>query len=55
MDAGAGSARGSRSPREGMEVEEDLDDKALLGEATLAKLGGRPAAEDDAVVTETEE
>ncbi|TLN24876.1 30S ribosomal protein S2 [bacterium] len=29
-----------------VEVETDLEDKDLLGEATLAKLGGKPAAEE---------
>ncbi len=30
-----------------VEVETDLEDKDLLGEATLAKLSGKPAAEED--------
>lgn len=48
MAAPAVSSRPSRLPREGMELEEDLDDAELLGEATLAKLSSQRAAEEEA-------
>jgi small subunit ribosomal protein S2 len=45
----AAAQRGPRLAREGFGLEEDVDDKDLLGEATLAKLGGRFApAESEA-------
>lgn len=50
----AAAAPRARIAREGMEVEEDVDDNVLLGEATLAKLGGRPADEVETVATEEE-
>ncbi len=43
----AAAAPRARAPREGFEAEEDIDDKDLLGEATLAKLGGRHVAADE--------
>ena len=46
-------ARGPRPVRIA-EVEEELDDKNLLGEATLAKLGGHQAEDVDLAIT-TEE
>ena len=51
----AAAAPRARAPREGMEVEEDVDDNVLLGEATLAKLGGRPADEPEVVAAQDEE
>ena len=36
-----------RTPRERMEVETELDDKDLLGESTLAKLGGTHEADEE--------
>lgn len=39
--AAASAPRGSRVVSEVVGLEEDIDDKDLLGEATLAKLGGR--------------
>ncbi len=48
----AAAAPRARAPREGMEVEEDVDDNVLLGEATLAKLGGRTGADEAGVVAD---
>jgi small subunit ribosomal protein S2 len=48
----AGAPRAGRNLREGMEVEEDVDDNVLLGEATLAKLGGRFAADEEVAAEE---
>ena len=42
----AESSRPSRADEE-MELEQEIDDKDLLGEATLAKLSPRPAADED--------
>lgn len=49
MAALPAAPRSPRLPKEGLGIEEDIDDKDLLGEATLAKLGGRhlPAAAED--------
>lgn len=55
LQATAAAAPRARVAREGMEVEEDVDDNVLLGEATLAKLGGRPADEAEVVATGDEE
>ncbi len=43
----AAAGRSVRIPRLNLDQEEDLEDKDLLGEATLAKLGNRPAAEEE--------
>jgi small subunit ribosomal protein S2 len=53
--AAAPAARGVRPSREGFGLEEDVDDKDLLGEATLAKLGGRFAPAEAGNESETEE
>src|SRR5512146_608409 len=47
LETVAAAPRGPRMPKEGLEIEEDMDDKDLLGEATLAKLGGRHLAADE--------
>ncbi len=45
MAAVPAAQRGPRAPQEAFGLEEDVDDKDLLGEATLAKLSGRLPAE----------
>jgi small subunit ribosomal protein S2 len=50
------ASRPTRPARERMELDEELDDKDLLGEATLAKLGGRaPVATENVDPVQIEE
>ena len=55
VGAVAQTSRPSRA-KEGMELEQAVDDKDLLGEATLAKLSPKPAADEEAdLAASTEE
>ncbi len=60
LEAASSAPRGSRVVSEIVGLEEEIDDKDLLGEATLAKLGGRRVTapvvseEDEAVETPAE-
>lgn len=49
------AARKEAAPRPRMDEESDLDDKDLLGDSTLAKIGGKPSDSEDEEIEDAEE